>query len=352
MTPSLTTLFDTLPGTLLITDENGVALYANAGMEQRTGFTVGEMIGKKAGALWGKRMDPAFYGELWDTIKKKKQPFVSLVSNVRKNNITQGEELHIAPVLDEHHDIKYFLELQPGIRKPEARHFFSHLFLARFREQHRRPHELISCIAEWMGGGARESGHSFIDHIERELIAPMGERFHERKDDHECIRAAKEHPEAFAAVYEKYHDSIEQYFFSRVSFDEQVSADLTQETFLNAFRYLQNFQESNASYRTYLLRIAHNVLVNYYRKPLTASLDGIEQDVDSHEHDHVMMRIFLKEMFVSAKSVLSDTEYTSFQMRYKDEMNIHEIAIALNITENAVKLQLSRGRKKLRGVME
>ena len=56
--------------------------------------------------------------------------------------------------------------------------------------------------------------------------------------------------------------------------NKEIAEDLMQQTFLKAFQHLQEFEVRDASYLTYLLKIAHNTLVNYYRvpKPIPLSL--------------------------------------------------------------------------------
>src|SRR3989338_9243838 len=39
--------FDNLPGALFLTDTKGKVVYANNAMETRTGFSVGEIVGKR-----------------------------------------------------------------------------------------------------------------------------------------------------------------------------------------------------------------------------------------------------------------------------------------------------------------
>ncbi|PIT86329.1 MAG: RNA polymerase subunit sigma-24, partial [Candidatus Magasanikbacteria bacterium CG10_big_fil_rev_8_21_14_0_10_43_6] len=72
--------------------------------------------------------------------------------------------------------------------------------------------------------------------------------------------AAQQDGAAFGALYSKYYHRIFHYFYERVLKQRGVAEDLAQETFLRAFRHVTFFEHKNASYYTYLLRIAHNVL--------------------------------------------------------------------------------------------
>ena len=64
--------FDLLPDHVIITDENANILYANKGVENNTGFSQKEVIGKNPADLWGGKMPKKFYEDMqfqYDIIK-------------------------------------------------------------------------------------------------------------------------------------------------------------------------------------------------------------------------------------------------------------------------------------------
>ncbi|MEM5673311.1 RNA polymerase sigma factor [Bacillus cereus] len=64
--------------------------------------------------------------------------------------------------------------------------------------------------------------------------------------------------------FNKYGDSILTYTLLMVR-DYQQAEDLTQETFIKAYRHQQQF-EQKSSVKTWLFSIAHNVTKDYFRK--------------------------------------------------------------------------------------
>ncbi|WP_245741960.1 RNA polymerase sigma factor [Anaerobacillus arseniciselenatis] len=64
--------------------------------------------------------------------------------------------------------------------------------------------------------------------------------------------------------YEQHSESIFK-FILMMTHDYQKSEDLTHETFINAYKYYDSFQQ-NASPKTWLFTIARNVTVDYMRK--------------------------------------------------------------------------------------
>ncbi|MEY3784226.1 MAG: hypothetical protein RLZZ230_548 [Candidatus Parcubacteria bacterium] len=99
---------------IIITDADGFIIYANKSAERLTGFTFAEMKGKTP-ALWGRQMEPAFYIELWDTIKNKKQPFHGEIKNKRKNDEIYYAIATISPIFDENGELTAFLGLEEDI---------------------------------------------------------------------------------------------------------------------------------------------------------------------------------------------------------------------------------------------
>lgn len=95
----------------IITDVDGVIVYANAAAERMTGYTLHEMLGKTPG-LWGRQMEPSFYRELWDTIRLKKTVFEGEIINKRKDGVRYKAFVRIAPILNDKKQVLYFIGLE------------------------------------------------------------------------------------------------------------------------------------------------------------------------------------------------------------------------------------------------
>ncbi|KKT83318.1 MAG: NarL family signal transduction histidine kinase [candidate division WWE3 bacterium GW2011_GWC2_44_9] len=97
---------------VIFTDAEGIVLYANEAVEKITGFTSGEVIGQKAGKIWGGLMDKEFYAKLWDTIKTKKSPFEAEVINRKKSGESYFADINITPVLDARGDVEFYVGIE------------------------------------------------------------------------------------------------------------------------------------------------------------------------------------------------------------------------------------------------
>jgi PAS domain S-box-containing protein len=99
----------------VITDKDGIVLYANRAAIGITGYSMNEIIGRKAGIFWGKQMDPKFYRNFWNTIKKEKKIFIGEVLNKRKNGEKYYAEMRISPIVNEAGDVLFFVGLERDI---------------------------------------------------------------------------------------------------------------------------------------------------------------------------------------------------------------------------------------------
>ena len=100
---------------MILTDAEGIVLWANSAAERVTGFSVKETIGRKAGVLWGKLMDYEYYENMWDTIKNKKQLFTSEIQNHRKNGEHFFSTINIYPLMDKDGVIQYYVATQRDV---------------------------------------------------------------------------------------------------------------------------------------------------------------------------------------------------------------------------------------------
>lgn len=94
---------------IVITDPDGIVIYANRAAERMTGYTNNEMVGTKAGVLWGGQMESSFYRGMWKTIKTDKKIFTGEITNVRKGGMNYIAQATIAPVLNEKKEVKFFI---------------------------------------------------------------------------------------------------------------------------------------------------------------------------------------------------------------------------------------------------
>jgi len=99
---------------IVITDPDGVILYANRAVEKITGYSHSEVIGNKP-SLWGKQMPEEFYNNLWKTIKEEKTNFIGELNNRRKNGEIYVAEASISPILNSNNKVIFFVGIERDI---------------------------------------------------------------------------------------------------------------------------------------------------------------------------------------------------------------------------------------------
>ena len=148
---------------------------------------------------------------------------------------------------------------------------------------------------------------------------------------------------AFDALVRKYQSPVRRFFLSQTLGDGQLSDDLAQDTFIKAYTKISSFQ-SKSSFKTWLFRIAYNVLYDYRRAyHITDEIDVVTVSKPaSVEHDsQLSLDIF------NAMSQLRPTERSCIALQLVDGYAIDQIAEIMDMAEGTVKSHLSRGKTKL-----
>ncbi len=332
-------------GNILLTDSYGIATYANEGIAQRTGFSVAEIIDSKPGKLWGGQMPRSFYDEMWQIIRDRRSGFVGTVTNRSKAGRNYPELLVVSPIEGSDGAVQY-LALRPP-RFEDASQFVSE-----WHEVFKGP--LVSAdpvmpwLVKWFPGEISEEASKdvrglFSDWALRHWVETIRGRFQGRFNDRALVAAAQADPKAYQAIYEKYFDTIERYFTRHLPGNRDQVLDLTQDTFIRAFERLDGYETRNATYGTYLLRIAHSILLNSFRRQ---PMVGLSQ-VDSFRPAPMPER----RDWIWEVPELSPRERRVLSAYYREGYSIREISLRLGHSENATKLLLSRARKKLRPLL-
>ncbi len=114
---------------VVITDSNGLIIYANRAAVEMTGFPLEEMLGKRHGGpdLWGGNMTPDFYQDLWRQVKQEKQVYSGYLLNRKKTGEFYGAYLRVHPLTTQAGRLRYFaaFEREVPIERVEPRHIIS-----------------------------------------------------------------------------------------------------------------------------------------------------------------------------------------------------------------------------------
>lgn len=139
----------------------------------------------------------------------------------------------------------------------------------------------------------------------------------------------------------KYYKEIYIYVYKQTS-DKELSMDLTQEIFISVLKSIPNFDQSKASFRTWLYRIATNKLVDYFRSKNYKYNTTTETIEDKQIEDKTDFTVSLeqKEDVEKIQIIVNklSTEYQEiFRLKIFLEATFAEIAEILKIPESTVK---------------
>lgn len=161
----------------------------------------------------------------------------------------------------------------------------------------------------------------------------------------------------FKDIYEKESDPIFRFCLTRVS-DREQALDITQEVFMRLWKNLQEGKNNIQNHRAFLFTIARNLIIDWYRKKKSVSLENIiEQEGETFDQidQDVMINVELKSdsIYVLSKvSKLSATYQTPIYLRFIEDLTITEISEILKISANATSVRINRGLEELRKIIE
>lgn len=166
--------------------------------------------------------------------------------------------------------------------------------------------------------------------------------------EHQAIAAAKADPARFAPLYERYFADIFRFVLRRTS-HRDLTADLTQQTFLKAMLGLERYEPRGLPFRAWLYRIALNEVRMYWRKKKEVLIDvsyveirGLSEEMGLNLDETEMQRL------ANALGRLDEERARLIELRYMDGLSFAELGQVLGIGEDAAKMRTHRALGQLR----
>lgn len=157
--------------------------------------------------------------------------------------------------------------------------------------------------------------------------------------------------EQFLKAYEKHADALFRYCYFRVS-DREIAKDLLQSAFFKTWEYLAGGGEIR-NLKAFLYRTAHNLVIDHYRRPRTASLEKLAEsgfDAEAGRGGWPADKLTGEEL-LRWFARLPEMYREALLLRYVEDLTVKEIAATLGESENAISVRLHRGREKLRQLL-
>lgn len=159
--------------------------------------------------------------------------------------------------------------------------------------------------------------------------------------------------DSFRALYDEHVWNVYGFFGYRLSSREEAE-DLTQATFERALRAWHRFDPSLAGPRTWLLTIAHNLLIDHHRRNRGARREPLAEGEAADAQlgsAPAIEPVGLEPKLEAALHQLGERERELIALRFGGDLTGPEIADLTGLTLSNVQQILSRAQRRLRAAL-
>lgn len=164
---------------------------------------------------------------------------------------------------------------------------------------------------------------------------------------------------AFESLYRRYKDILYRYFVKHCS-DKQQSEELYQEVWIKLIKSTARYKPK-AQFKTYLFTIAHNTLVDFYRKSKPAQIVEFEDAEMTEDFTHNPTPLALPEdeftlkqkskLFMQALEALPADQKEVAILHFEQDMTVQEIAEITQVKMETAKSRLRYAKNKLKAAI-
>jgi RNA polymerase sigma-70 factor, ECF subfamily len=161
---------------------------------------------------------------------------------------------------------------------------------------------------------------------------------------------------AFSELVKKYLKPVYNFLYHFVS-DREALDDLTQVTFIKAWKHIEKFDRSR-NFKVWIFSIAKNTSFDYLKKKKTIPFSNFTDDEgnnklenvgdDSILTDEILIRADSAKILEEKLKKIPDIYRIILTMHYKEDFSLQEIAKILGKPYNTIKSQHQRGMVKLK----
>ncbi|MCA9774498.1 MAG: sigma-70 family RNA polymerase sigma factor [Myxococcales bacterium] len=182
------------------------------------------------------------------------------------------------------------------------------------------------------------------------------------RTDKDLVRLTKRGDQAaFRELVERYQRKIFSVALGMVG-NSDDAMDITQETFISAYRSVKNFR-GDSSFYTWICRIAINLGIDMKRRN-ARSFNADEQEIEALEQSSgannpesgnprdAYFQAERREAITKAIEQLPPAQRSTIILREVDGLSYEEIASTLKISKGTVMSRLHYARKRLQGQLE
>lgn len=174
------------------------------------------------------------------------------------------------------------------------------------------------------------------------------------RTDSELLIASRTEPEAFTELYRRHAEDLLRYF-ARRTLDPETAAELTAETFAEAFASRGNYRDQGVNGVAWLYGIARHRLGRFFRSgrvdaAARRKLGMPERDLPPEDYERIEDLIDfapIRQALGEALETLSEDQREAMRLRVIDGLGYAEVAARLRCSEQNARQRVSRGLRKV-----
>jgi RNA polymerase sigma-70 factor (ECF subfamily) len=160
------------------------------------------------------------------------------------------------------------------------------------------------------------------------------------QDEESLVQRAKEHDEAaLTQIYEENFDKIYRYIVLKTG-DRTEAEDMTQQVFLKAFKSISGYRSKGSPFSSWLFRIAHNQMVDYWRRKSKRATVPLEETLVVSSNSNPSTDTERKmdiESLAAATRRLTNLQREVVSLRFAGGLSVAEVAKSMGKSEGAIK---------------
>ena len=182
---------------------------------------------------------------------------------------------------------------------------------------------------------------------------------HEDHGDEYLLSLSARRPEVFARFYERHAEAVLR-FFARRTLDPDLAAELTAETFAQAFASRRRYVARGSEPVAWLFGIARHQLGRYFRRGFVDArakrkLGLPERDLSDGDYERIEELMDLKQVrgaIAETFANLSGEQRDALALRVVEGRSYLEVAQELGCSEQAARARVSRGLSRMTRILE
>ena len=172
------------------------------------------------------------------------------------------------------------------------------------------------------------------------------------ENEKQLVEKAKESLKAFDELYEYYLPKIFGYIMNRTG-NKEITEDIVSEVFITTMTKLSKFKDKGYGFSPWIYTIAHNTLVDYFRKhkeKLTTLNEDIIEQVknETNEYEQIDNKIYVRRAMLK----LPEQYQQILSLKYFEEFDNSEIANIVGCKKETLAVKLHRSLEAFKKIID